>query len=166
MRSNNKGFTLIEVLAVIVIIGLLTGVTIPTVLKSINNGKNSSYNIMISNIIIASKELYEEIDNNSANTLYQYNDDGSRSDDIISINNNEIDTNLQTLVSNGYLQGTTAEDKTGKVIIEPINNEDIGYCKIKIKKNISDNYKVTYTVTNNDGNKSCPGDEYYENGGK
>ena len=39
MIANKKGFTLVEVLAVVVVIGLLAGVSIPVVSKYVNNGK-------------------------------------------------------------------------------------------------------------------------------
>ena len=41
-KLNRKGFTLIELLAVIVILAIVVVVTIPSVLKSINNAKESS----------------------------------------------------------------------------------------------------------------------------
>ena len=43
MRKNKKGFTLVELLAVIVILGILVVFTIPLMLKYINYSKRKSY---------------------------------------------------------------------------------------------------------------------------
>ena len=60
MKLNRKGFTLVEVLAVIVIIALLGGIAIPNILSTINNSKNVSEKSMIENIKTATQKLYEE----------------------------------------------------------------------------------------------------------
>src|SRR5574344_522732 len=51
-----KAFTLIELLAVIVILGIIATIATPIVLKSINNGKNKAYNVQINEIIKATKD--------------------------------------------------------------------------------------------------------------
>ena len=60
---NNKGFTLIELLAVIVIISILGGIAAVEVISTINSSKNAAYNIMVNNIVTASKTLYDEVSN-------------------------------------------------------------------------------------------------------
>ena len=105
MKLNNKGFTLIEILAVIVILSLLAGIAIPSVLSSINTSKDASYDIMISNIVTASGSLYEEIRYNGSG-LYKYNLDGTHTELIVLANDDSISINLQTLVSNGFLNGS------------------------------------------------------------
>lgn len=168
-KLNNKGFTLIEVLAVIAIIAILGLIAVPGVLNSVNNGKKSSYNIMISNIKTASQTLFEEV--NYTNTeLYQYNSNGIKSTTKVKtekVYNNkndssiaQIQTNLQTLVSNGYLKGTNKEENNEKILllINPINNENIGFCKITIRKITDSNLeeKTTYEIISDDTNSSCP----------
>lgn len=167
MKLNSKGFTLIEVLAVIVIIGLLAGVSIPTVLKSINSGKESAYKVMVSNIVIASKELFEELSySEGVVDIYKYDDLGNLSGELVGFEpDGSIEVNLQTLVSNGYLTGTSSEGKTSKVIVDPRNNEDIGYCMITIIRVIDENTKITYTVKSND-ESGCPSNDDYQNGVK
>ena len=44
-RKNDKGFTLIEVLAIIAIIAIIGLIVVPSVLSIIGTGKNSSYKI-------------------------------------------------------------------------------------------------------------------------
>ena len=43
MRVNNKGFTMIELLAAIVVLGILMGTAIPTVINIMNDQKNKTY---------------------------------------------------------------------------------------------------------------------------
>ncbi len=43
MKKNNKGFTLIEILAVVIILGILLIITIPAVSRYILNSNKSSY---------------------------------------------------------------------------------------------------------------------------
>lgn len=160
MKLNNKGFTLVEVLAVIAIIALLGAIAIPGVISSINTSKESSYNIMISNIVTSSQSLYEEV--SFGNTIYRYNSTGITSDKV-KIESNKITTNLQTLVSNGFLSGAGVEDEEGSSesginskILDPNTKEDIGLCEIVITKETINN-KTEYTVkpaSNSD--EKCP----------
>lgn len=160
MKLNNKGFTLVEVLAVIAIIALLGAIAIPGLLSAINTSKESSYNIMISNIVTSSQSLYEEV--SFGNTIYRYNSTGITSDKV-KIESNKITTNLQTLVSNGFLSGAGVEDEEGSSesginskILDPNTKEDIGLCEIVITKETINN-KTEYTVkpaSNSD--EKCP----------
>ncbi len=158
-KLNNKGFTLIEVLAVIAIIAILGLIAVPGVLNSINNSKKSSYNIMISNIKTASQSLYEEV-NYMKGKVYTYDNSGTKTATPVEITNSSITVNLQTLVSNGYLKGTTSEKEGEKKLIltNPVDGKNIGSCQIEIKKetNITTgkvNYKIESKSTTN---SSCP----------
>ena len=74
MRLNNKGFTLVEVLAVVVILGVIGGIAGSSVLSSINSSKEASYKLMVNNIVIASENLYKEVE--FGNTIYEYSNSG------------------------------------------------------------------------------------------
>lgn len=165
MKLNNKGFTLVEVLAVIVILGLIGSIALTSGISSINTGKNASYKIIISDIVTASQTLYEEVEFEKSfgenKTIKQYTEEGVGEN--IDINDNKIYTNLQTLVSNGYLTGSEnsckteeCSNKNKRIITEPINKNDIGTCKIIIEKDDDGNYTVTKDTGNQD---FCP-DEY------
>ncbi len=174
-KINNKGFTLVEVLAVIAIIAILGLIAVPGVLNSIQNSKKSSYNIMISDIKIAGETLFEEIEYNDTE-LYQYSDNGTKLDtkvktekisaDEENLSITQIKTNLQTLVSNGILKGTQKEENGKKIPIltNPIDDKDIGFCKVIIRK-VSDNdtqEKTTYEIIGNTEDNSCPKTEEYQ----
>ena len=171
-KINNKGFTLVEVLAVIAIIAILGLIAVPGVLNSIQNSKKSSYNIMISDIKIAGETLFEEIEYNDTE-LYQYSDNGTKLDkkvkteisaDEENLSITEIKTNLQTLVSNGILKGTQKEENGKKIPIltNPSNDKNIGFCKISIQKktNLSTG-KTEYIIQSSETSetyKDCPKD--------
>ena len=62
MKKNSKGFTLVELLAVIVILGILVVFSIPLMLKYINYSKSKTY-IMDANKLISIAEY--KINSNS-----------------------------------------------------------------------------------------------------
>lgn len=164
MKIDNKGFTLVEVLAVVVIIGILGGLTAKGVLSSINTGKEASYKLMINSIVTASQTLYEELEYGGSKILeYSYsNNKVEKTGTKVEVNDKSIKTNLQTLVSNGFLSGSsgfTDEDESGnKYLIDPKSKENIGICKIKITKT-NDYNKIIYKVEKNDTVNKCP-DKY------
>ncbi len=43
MNKNKKGFTLVELLAVIALLALLMGIAVPNIISTINNGKRSDF---------------------------------------------------------------------------------------------------------------------------
>ena len=163
MKIDNKGFTLVEVLAVVVIIGILGGLTAKGVLSSINTGKEASYKLMINSIVTASQTLYEELEYGGSK-IWSYNYDNnqniSQGDEVtINTNTNTINTNLQTLVSNGFLSGSsgfTDEDESGnKYLIDPKSKKNIGSCEITITK-VKANNETIYKVENRDTVDKCP----------
>lgn len=162
MKIDNKGFTLVEVLAVVVIIGILGGLTAKGVLSSINTGKEASYKLMINSIVTASQTLYEELEYGGSNIFeYSYSNNEVKKDETkkVEVNDKIIKTNLQTLVSNGFLSGSsgfTDEDESGnKYLIDPKSKKNIGSCEIKITKT-SDYNKIIYKVEKNDSVDKCP----------
>ena len=189
MRLDNKGFTLVEVIAVVAIITILSIVVVPSVLNSINNGKQKSYEVLVGDIKIAAKELYEEVYSNEllgdTSKLYQYSYDVDRkeisnSNNVIKITDNCIDegyryscieTNLQTLVSNGFLSGSTDGNEQKVILNVREDNANMGNCSIKIVRvvNPSSN-KVSYKVSNineienSKGKNICPTQDEYDKG--
>ena len=139
MRNlNNKGFTLVEVLAVIVIISIILGIAVPNVMTSVDTSKNSSEKILIENIKTAAQSLYEEVE-------YLGEVDG-----IKITNNNSITVSLQALVNNGFLKASNVKDHDNEdnKLINPKTGKNIGNCEITIMKDVNINdYSVSYTVS-------------------
>lgn len=158
---NRKGFTLIELLAVIVLIAIIGIITVPNLLNTVDSSKEASYDILIENIVTASKTYYEECEYGDLSNSTKYGDYACI------ITNNTITTTLGALANTGFLK---VNDKSGsKIVLNPKNNTDMSNCQIKIAKvkkikideNGIENIKVTYEVTAESGS-DCPTTKEYE----
>ena len=106
MKRKNKGFSLIELLVAIAIIGLISGVAGYFIITTINNSKEKSNKIAINNMKTSAntyiKEYYDEVVWKASGTN----------------NLNESCISIQTLVSKGYLsKNVLEENETQKSII-------------------------------------------------
>jgi len=134
---NRKGFTLVELLATIVVLTLVLSISTYSVIAIIKNAKKNNYNLLIENIKDASELYYQECkyeyDNNSGITC---STDGR--------------VTLGDLVKYGYLKGnsTGSNDKYG--IVNPLDNSDISSCVIQI-----DYQNGSLIVTSISDNSSC-----------
>lgn len=175
-KLNNKGFTLIEVLAVVAIIAILGLIAVPSVLNTINTSKKAAYDILVDEIKVAGKQLFEETENMQGVegfAIYEYDRIGATPTEITIIKpaeenrNPYITINLQTLVGNGYLTGTNnnefASNNNSKIILNPKTKEDIGECSITITKIvIGTNYKTSYKIESLTEKEKCPTTEEYQ----
>jgi len=113
-----KGFTLVEMLAVVVLIGILVVITVPSIKTIMNNAKEKSLERQIASIIESTKGWSIE------------------NVDELPDNNVPILVSLSELKEQGFL-----EDKE---IINPVNNKEITGC-IEIKYDLDFNqYKYNY----------------------
>ena len=107
--KNKKGFTLIELIMVIVVIGIVAMIAIQSVTKRIVDSKERAYNIEVNNIKSAAKKYMlenQKVDEYHLNTLC---------------------INISTLQNKGYLEkGNIRNPKTDE-IIDPLKN----FVKIK-----------------------------------
>ena len=147
---NRKGFTLIELLAVIILVALIGVLVMPSVIDTSNKGKQASYDILIKNIVTASKSYYEEC---------EYGDlsDSKYGEYACTIDSEKkITITLSALANTGFLSVKDVDENNNKKqVLDPRNNNNISDCQITITKNIDEKYKVTYTITPNGGN-NCP----------
>ena len=60
MKLNNKGFTLVEVLAVVVILAILTSIAVPTVGRLITRNREEGYEKLKTNIMMATKNYFSD----------------------------------------------------------------------------------------------------------
>jgi len=109
---KSKGFTLIEVIAVILLIGLLTIMVIPSVINQVGN-KSEEINDITKNMIFSATKLY--LDNNN-----------------IEVTDTNCDITLQKLIDYGLLDKSAATYPSGVEI--PTNRI------IKITKNKYNQY--------------------------
>lgn len=103
---NKKGLTLVELLAVLVVIGLVSLIIYPNITKNMTNSQDKTIEIQKSSIKEAAK-------------LYLA--------DNVEIVDTEIEVTLNKLVEEGYLTGEYKSPKTGK-------DYDLNISKVKIKK--------------------------------
>lgn len=146
---NRKGFTLIELLAVIILVALIGVLVMPSVIDTSNKGKQASYNILIKNIVTASKSYYEECEYGDLSNTEKYGGYAC------TINDKAITIKLSDLANTGFLSVKDVDENNNKQVLDPRNNNDMSDCSITITKNIGEKYKVTYTITSN-GGTNCP----------
>lgn len=152
---NNKGFTLVEVLAVVAIIAILGIVAVPNILSTLNTSKSANDKVLYENIKTALQTMYEEV-YYVGGSFFKYDINGNTNGDVV-INDNTIVVNIQTLVNNGFLSGINNEDRLGNKnlkIVRNANGDDIGDCEVSIKK-VNVGNKVSYEVIGSDSG-FCP----------
>ena len=151
---NRKGFTLIELLAVIILIALIAVLIVPNIIDTMTKSKEASYQLLVKNIVTASKSYYEEC---------EYGDlsDSKYGEYVCTITDKTITIKLSALANTGFLSVKDVDENNKKQVLDPKNNNNISDCQITITKNIDEKYKVTYTITPNGGN-NCPTKEEYE----
>ena len=121
--KNKKGFTLVELLAVIAILAILAGLATPIVLTVQNNIKKKMFDAKVKEIKAAGV-LYAE-KNNLTGTSYK------RVGNLCEGNFLTVEKDYGTDVS--------------QCIKNPKNDRPMGQCKIKIEKESNGRYTVTLT---------------------
>lgn|SRR5574344_409049 len=71
--KNNKGFTLIEVLAVVIILGVLASISFPIVKNIINENRKKTFESSLDGIV-RSVELYVTNSGITSNRTFSYDD--------------------------------------------------------------------------------------------
>lgn len=120
---NNRGFTLVEILATITLLGVLVTIAVPSIIYVNKNIKEKTYKTEKDLVLLASEEYAREEN-------YKLFD-----------NNNCIILNTQTLIDGGYY-------KLDKEIINPTTNKNIKDLKIYVEKN---NNKYNSKIIENKG---------------
>lgn len=142
-KINNKGFTLVELIATIVLLSLIMSIGTYSITKIIKDSKEKDYELLIKEIVDATEIYYQECR-------------FSNNDKIIcpNLTDGYYYTTLDTLVDYGYLKGNgtvKVDDKELFVVIDPKTNKDISACQIKYKYA---NGKME--VSKADYNSNCP----------
>ena len=122
IKLNKKGFTLVELIATIVVLALVVSISAYAITNIINSAKEKNYELLIKNIKDASETYYQE--------CKYSNNSGITCDDTVK---------LQDLVNYGYLKGNGTKDNKME-IINPKDNKNIGACSIAVK---NENGKLT-----------------------
>lgn len=106
-----KGFTLVELLAVIVILGLLIAITVPITMNVLNNARENTSQRQIENIEKASKNWFLKANVNLDNS------------------SQSVVVTLARLLKDGYIEGNTVKsistdkEMNGCVVIRYSSNQ-------------------------------------------
>ncbi len=127
-RLDNKGFTLVEVIAVVVILSVLSLLIVPSISGLLNRSKENSYNDLINSIKLSCEQY---INDNRYNISI-----GSCNNDICYVDN----VSVSFLVENGYLTPSSTDGNVDYIV----NPKDK-----KIKMDMENSYvKVTFDKNN------------------
>ena len=122
-----KGFTLVELLATIAILGIISGIIVYVSINVINSAKNKSYDVTISNIENVAMEYAIE---NQNNILWKYAGiDGSEQYYCV---------NVQDLIDTGYFKSDVLDSYIGKDLL--VKSDDYVYLEMN---------SLTKTITKN-----------------
>ena len=138
MKLNRKGYTLIELLAVILIIGLILGFSTYGIINAFNTSKNKSLTISI-NSIKESAETYAT----------EKNDDSSSWLDITDKENKYFCTTIEELMNKGLLDKKAESTKFKK--------SDFVLVKKNKVTNVNSKAEILTNDNNNDDYKVCSG---------
>lgn len=132
-KLNRKGFTLIELIGVIVLLALIMGIGTYSIVEILNNYKDKSYDLLIENIKSAVEEHYIECEYDGGNT---------------SLGCDQTFISLEKLVKNGYLESNSET----KLLIDPRTEKSIKDCEVQGK------YKngIFSIVENTNNSDVCP----------
>lgn len=137
-NMNNKGFTLVELIATVVLLVLVMGIGAYSITAIIEKSKEKDYNLLIENIKNASEDYYIEC---------QYGDVDL---DIIDCDGS---IKLGDLVNYGYLTGNGKDSDDKYTLVNPNNKNSIVDCTIEINY---DDGKVIVTSLGQNETNSCP----------
>lgn len=117
---NNKGFTLIEIMAVIAVLAVISLVTAPTIIKTYKKSNKTEYNEYVETLELAAESYVQ-------NNLEKYPELGKPG--------GSININIKTLRDNGYVKKELINPKTKQ------NTSDNAGFKITVNNDGSYNYE-------------------------
>ena len=126
-----KGFTLVELLGVIVVLAIISMIAVPLIDRSINKSDEDLYNTQINQIVKAAKNYYAEPEN---------------IDGLPQGAGDSVTVTLEALQKGGYLPTEVDNPKTG----EPFN-PTLSYVTVTKKGNHFE-YKATVDDTGGETN--------------
>ena len=133
---NKKGFTLVELLATLIVLALVMSLGTYSISSIIENSKEKNYELLISNIKDAAESYYNEC-------RYMKSDIDDKSY-CYEISENEYQIELKKLVSFGFLKGNDEDDSTSNKVTNPKTGIDVSKCEINIKKEKNEKIIVDY----------------------
>lgn len=144
---DNKGFTLVELVVTIVLLGIVISIGGYSIINVINSSREKAYELLINDIKSAVELYYQECTYASGTVIAECHDT----------------VTLGKLVEYGYLKGNDKRDDGTKLkIVNPKANEDSNDISDCIVSYSYDSGKVLVSAVDSD-NVSCPTDYYPDN---
>lgn len=138
-----KGFTLVEILAVIVILGIIALITMPAITKIIDGSRADTFRISLESLLKVAKNDYQgnaridevtyTLKNNTLTCTrgctegvinIKYSGDLKDAAGTIKITNDDIEINIKNNVYKGTYEQRNDEEKglIGKVVVNKVEN--------------------------------------------
>lgn len=137
MRKNKKGFTLVEIIVVLVIIGILMALAVPAVMSYIKKAADTKLISEARTVMVASKEKGIELVKEGK--LHQLTSSGSKTDII---NRSEIEDGQLM-----EIQLNSAKNGAGSFVVK-IQDAYVRYDDAKQSYEVLDSYNNLYSKTN------------------
>lgn len=154
-KLNRNGFTLIELIGVIVLLAIIMGVGLYSIVPILRDTDDKEYELLVENINSSLEEYYMECKYGDADT-------GMECDNFFDEN---IGVSLGNLVKYGFLKGNATTTTGGLGLINPKTEKSIYNCKVYIE--YEDKQLKVYTIDNpidypNDYKTRCPNECDYD----
>lgn len=145
-KINSKGFTLVELIATIVLLAIIMGIGATSITAVINKSKEKDYQLLINEIKNAVELYYQECRYTNAVRI-----ECPEPVDII-MGNDSYEIKLEELVKYGFIKANAKNDDGENILVNPIDKENIGDCAFQYM--YSDG--KFYYNTNYAPGSSCP----------
>lgn len=133
--DNNKGFTLVELIATIVVLSLVMSIATYSVVTIINKSNEKDYQLFIKNIHDGAESYYNEC-------KYMNKD--------MDICNSDYTVSLGDLVNYGFIKGNSKDSNGYDTLVNPKDKELVTNCKIRVS------YNKEIKIRDITGSGSCP----------
>ena len=162
MIMNKKGFTLVELLATIILLAIVLSLSSIAIIGIINSSKEKNYEQLISNIKDGAEVYYQECKYSKEAIIKMFKDDVSNANAFCDYN-----ISLGELVTYGYIKGNSkdyknenVDEKLKFILVNSYDELDISNCIVRVEYK---NGKIVVT-DESDGNTSCPTTSEYTSG--
>ena len=148
---NKRGFSLIELLATLVILGTVMGIATYSIISILNNSKEKNYNLLLDNIRGGAEVYYQECKYSKETILSMFDNVDAQAKSFCSNYQLPFTITLGKLVEYGYITGNEKDATGASKLINTKTSADISQCEIKI-----DYVNDKVVISSNSSDTNCP----------